>query len=160
MIRVWVPGDPVGKGRPRFNVRTPTRPGGRHTVRTYTPDGTRAWEARAALAARKAAPSGPLPGAVAVRVLVLVKAPARPASAARRLVEVRRKPDADNVTKAAIDALQGEAFVDDALVGVVEVVKLYTAHGEPAGVLVEVRELRLELDLEPLLAWALSAVTG
>lgn len=100
VLEVVIPGEPVGKERPRF-ARAAAR------VRTFTGSKTRAWEARAKHMAR-----------AAVR-----RAGWRPDSKATYGVEVRayrthrhRGPDLDNLVKATLDALNGEAWTDDARV--------------------------------------------
>ncbi len=110
-----VPGKPQGKGRPRFAVR------GGH-ARAYTPEKTRDYEARAAVAARLAM-SGEVPigGAVEVELFVWLPVPSRFNKAQRAAAlagDIRPtcKPDADNVAKAVLDGVQGVAFEDDAQV--------------------------------------------
>jgi Holliday junction resolvase RusA-like endonuclease len=100
VLEVVIPGEPVGKARPRFERRGAS-------VRTFTPPKTEAWETRATYLAR-----------AAVR-----GAGWRPDPAATYGAEVRayrrhahRGPDLDNVVKAALDALNGEAWTDDARV--------------------------------------------
>lgn len=51
------------------------------------------------------------------------------------------KPDADKVARAGLDALTGVAYIDDAQVSVLTVVKRYCADGEAPGVRVTVSTL-------------------
>lgn len=104
---VVIPGEPVGKERPRF-ARTRARASGRRGgVRTFTAPKTMAWEQRAAQLGRRAA----------------VEASWTPDPKARYAAEVlayrthmHRGPDLDNLVKAALDALNGIAWTDDARV--------------------------------------------
>ncbi len=93
-----IPGQPQGKGRPKF-VRA--------TGRAYTPKGTAEWERSAAMIARAAWSRAPLDGLVVVEVQAVFARPKRllrkKDSAARIPCDV--KPDIDNVVKCALDAL-------------------------------------------------------
>lgn len=135
-----IPGQPVGKGRPRF-----VGPRLGRKARAFTPSRTRAWEASAALWLRSAWRAAPADGPVTLRIVAVL---ARP----QRLMRAREpdgrlphttKPDADNVAKAVGDALQAAGVVgDDSQVVGLEVVKLYAAKGEDPHVLVELRAWR------------------
>ena len=119
-VRFTVPGDPQGKARPRLGR------GGR----TYTPDATMRYE-RAVAAAARAAVAGAIRNGLEVdraglwRVHITAFT-ARPASRPRdlvaglwksgRAVPRRTKPDADNILKAVLDALNGIVWHDDAQV--------------------------------------------
>ena len=110
-IHFSVPGEPIGKGRPRFSSQ-----GGR--PRTYTPPRTAEYESRIAQAFRAAggeiAPRIPL--MVAIRVIKGI-----PNSAPRHIKAMMRdgyivpdtRPDLDNVIKAVLDGLNGLAWHDD-----------------------------------------------
>lgn len=142
ILRVTVIGDPVGKGRPRF-VRA--------TGRTYTPERTASWEADAAWAIRRAVPSDyaqPEKGApLALAIVAVFRRPARlvcshkkphargidscPRGPQTTRVPHLTTPDADNVAKAAGDALvKAGAIHDDAQICEVIVSKRYAARGE------------------------------
>lgn len=108
-----VPGEPRGKGRPRF-VRA--------TGRTYTPAETASYENLVALAAREAmGAQAPLQGPVAISVAAFLQAPRtgpRKRLAAMLSGEAAfaptKKPDADNLLKICADSLNGIAYRDDA----------------------------------------------
>lgn len=109
-----VPGRPQGKGRPRF--------GGGHA---YTPATTRAYERKIAEAAQaavaKAGASWDVMAQVAVFVMAAFPVPksytkAKREAALRDEIRPGAKPDLDNVVKAALDACNGIAFVDDSQV--------------------------------------------
>ena len=105
-----IPGQPRGKGRPRFARR------GEH-VTTYTDDKTAAYENLVALA-YKAEGGKMLEGAVELRMAMLHAIPQSKSKADKekmRRGEIRptTKPDADNCLKAVLDGLNGVAFADD-----------------------------------------------
>lgn len=109
MLTLSIPGDPVGKGRPRVTVRN-------GHARAYTPQRTASWEAGAAWLMRtewgiRAPYEGP------VRVVVEAVA-ARPKRLLRKSDPDGRmwrcaKPDADNVLKAVCDALVNAGVLRD-----------------------------------------------
>jgi crossover junction endodeoxyribonuclease RusA len=87
---VWVPGEPVPKGRPRV-----------YRGRGVTPKRTRDAEERVAKAFRLRYPRGqPLTGPVIIR--------------AEYWMSKRGHPDWDNLAKLTTDALNGLAYEDDA----------------------------------------------
>lgn len=113
-LEVTVPGEPVGKGRARFDPRS---------GRAYTPKTTRRWLDMAVLVIRAAAkrqqwvaPERTVP--IRVEIAAVKRRPKRLAKRApnkrRRRV---RKPDGDNVEKAVLDALtKAGVYADDAQV--------------------------------------------
>ena len=132
MIQFFVPGKPVGKGRPRF-----TRNG-----HTYTPGKTRAYEAAVAWECRKAM-KGKLPSELPqnVSVEVMVKPPkswskTKTKNALGGLIAPGR-PDIDNYLKAVLDGCNGVAFLDDSQVVAVYATKRYA---ETDGVRVIIEE--------------------
>lgn len=119
---IYIPGDPVGKERPRH-----TRSG-----HTYTPEKTKAYEAKVAacfLKARGKRTDGP----VFVAITAYMPIPKRATKADRAAMEAgarlpMKRPDADNIAKVCMDALNGLAYHDDAQVIGLSVLKRY---GEP-----------------------------
>ena len=113
MIRIEIPGKPVGKGRARS-----TR-GGRH----YTPATTRAWESGARVdamvAMRRAGLFEPMAGPMRVTIEAVFQPPKSWGTAAKAgaLFGGGRghfvKPDIDNIAKAAMDACNGIVWLDD-----------------------------------------------
>ena len=99
---VTVPGEPVGKGRPRFN---------RKTGQPYTPAKTVKFERRIAWLTRNA----PIAGPVWVDVLAVFSRPQRLNRKADPpgLLPYAGRTDLDNVIKAANDGVQGRAFHND-----------------------------------------------
>lgn len=108
MIAFTVPGEPVGKGRPRF-VRA--------TGRTYTPPRTANYESRITEAAASAMIGRDLfegPLRVTIRATFIVPQ-SWSQKRKREAVWKTSKPDADNLAK-IIDSLNGIVFHDDAQV--------------------------------------------
>ena len=107
MYKVTIPGQPVGKGRPKFI---------RATGRAYTPRGTAEWERSAALIIRNSFNDAPIDDMTTVTVTAVF---ARPKRLLRKKDPEGRvpcdvKPDIDNVIKCALDALvMGGALRDD-----------------------------------------------
>lgn len=131
-----VDADPVGKGRPRA-----TTIGG--FARLYTPAKTRKYEALVSATATAAMVSqrrqrldGPLK-------VTIVAAFTLPKSKERKRQPVQGswhvgKPDADNVAKAVLDAIEGVVFAEDAAVCELVVTKRTAAQGVPGSVAVRV----------------------
>lgn len=119
-----IPGDPTGKGRPRF-----TRSG-----HAYTPEKTASYEQAVRKAYRAEFPDAePIPAGVPVAVKIMagysIPKSTSKVKAERMLAgEIRptKKPDADNVAKAICDALNGLAYHDDSQVALLCVSKIYT----------------------------------
>jgi Holliday junction resolvase RusA-like endonuclease len=124
MIKIVCNGEPVAKGRPIVG-----KVGGKVTVRT--PARTRAHESALAAAGREAMQGKPPLdgrfGAMFVFVLPVPKSwPADKRNAA--LADDIRpigKPDLDNLIKAACDALNGIAWVDDSQIVSINALKIY-----------------------------------
>lgn len=122
-----VPGDPVGKGRPRASTR------GGH-VRLYTPPRTAHWEGVASTVFHSSWGRAPLDCPVEVRVLALFRRPKRLVWKRRPMVRLPyvSKPDASNVLKAAEDALEKAGVLrDDCLIYKASIVCFYCS-GEEA----------------------------
>ena len=125
MVTFCVPGEPVGKGRPRF-----CRVG--KGVRTYTPPKTAEYEARVRAAFEAAHGGFRLPEGVPLRLSVMAVFSVPKSTSKRRAREMidgkvphTKKPDADNVLKAVADALAGVAFADDAAIVEMHIEKRY-----------------------------------
>lgn len=113
---------PVGKARPRF-----TRWGG-----VYTPSATHMAERKLAVSCKMAlvglvTPTG-APVRVAIRANFAIPASVSQKKRAEMLgMPVTKKPDADNVAKLVLDALNGIAYADDKQVFSVSIEKKYAA---------------------------------
>ena len=126
-VHVILSGQPVGKGRPRF-----TRAG-----RTYTPAKTKEYEQKlrqAAIEAMKEQDRGPTEMPCRVQILAQFQIPKSWPKYKQRAALTGAgnykpgKPDIDNIAKAALDAMNGVVFKDDALVSKLQVEKRY---GQP-----------------------------
>lgn len=119
-VEFVVYGTPRGKGRPRF-----------YNGHATTDSKTRAYERRIAADAR-AAMGGhpPFDGPVRVRVRAVFE-PAASLSKTKRAAliaasaPVTKKPDLDNIQKAALDGCNGIVFSDDARVASITASKVY-----------------------------------
>ena len=136
MIEFIVPGEPVGKGRPRaFRMG--------NGVRMHTPDKTARYENLVAMAAQEAMAGrppldGPLEVELEVRMPVPLSKPKRWRDAALAgAIRPTKKPDADNFAK-GLDACNMIVWVDDAQIVDLHVKKIY--HEAPAFV-ARVREI-------------------
>jgi len=121
MFYFVIPGEPKGKGRPRF-----TRSG-----HPYTPGKTIEYENLVRMAfAEKYPDAEPLTGEVFV-VINNYFAIRKSASKKKREMMANhkilptKKPDLDNIAKAILDSLNGLAFVDDAQVVWITICKCY-----------------------------------
>jgi Holliday junction resolvase RusA-like endonuclease len=131
-----VPGDPKGKGRPRFARR------GKFT-KVYTDQKTLDYETVIKMCAQTAMGSAK-PIEAPVGVYLYVRLPI-PQSYSKKRKEAclngserpTKKPDIDNVAKAFLDAMNGTVYLDDTQVIEMHVKKLYS---EVSGVDVMVME--------------------
>lgn len=120
MITFTVPGQPVGKGRPRIGKV------GQH-ARMFTPAKTVNYEGLVAHAASFVmAGRALLEGAMDVRLVINCQVPAswsqkKQKEALAGIIRPTTKPDIDNIEKAIYDAINGVVWKDD--VQVVDVVK-------------------------------------
>lgn len=124
IIKFTIPGEPAGKGRPKF-----TKNG-----HTYTPGKTVSYENMVKLFFRQAYP-GTKPIEKDVPLLVTIAAYFKiPASASKKKrqamledkIKPTKKPDWDNIGKIVCDALNGIAYHDDSQVVTGTVDKLYS----------------------------------
>lgn len=113
-IHFTVPGEPKGKGRPKFN----------HYTRTaYTPKDTEEYEQRVRAAYFAATPGNPgfEKSALCVEIVAFFGMPRnirRDLATAMLAGDVKptKKPDSDNILKIICDALNKFAYMDDAQV--------------------------------------------
>lgn len=121
-IRFTVPGEPVGKERPRFTKRG----------QVYTPAKTRSYETVVKLCARSAMKGKKmLTGAISLSVTAFFSIPKNFSKAISEKalsgeLRYRKKPDWDNVGKIVSDALNGVVYSDDATVSRAVVEKRYS----------------------------------
>lgn len=137
-----IPGDPVAWGRARLGK----------TKQHYTPTKTRNFKTLVRLAAQ-AAGVRPIPGPVLVVVVAYWTWP----TSQQRKRETRPEewrdtgPDADNVAKGVLDALNGLAYADDRQTALLVSAKRRAAQGAPSRTVVKVRSLA-GLELASVLA--------
>ncbi|MDR0674078.1 MAG: RusA family crossover junction endodeoxyribonuclease [Zoogloeaceae bacterium] len=119
-----LPGEPVGKGRPRFSTAG-------KFPRAYTPEKTASYESLVKLAAARAmAGKPPVSGAVSVSINAFFSIP-KSASRERKArmiskdIRPTKKSDADNIAKIICDSLNGIVWHDDAQVVSLQVEKIY-----------------------------------
>ena len=140
-IEFFVPGPPVGKGRPRAARR------GAGVV-MFTPEKTAGYEALVAAAASNAMRAeagplftGPLEAVLEMRIPIPASwSKAHKAAALAGAELPTSKPDIDNVAKAILDACNGVVFRDDSQIVMLTATKAFS--DEP-GVRVVIRECSL-----------------
>lgn len=122
-IHFTVPGEPVGKGRPRFV---------RETGRTYTPLKTANFETLVKWEYHRQTGGARLPddAEIGMRIEAFFSIPKSKSKKAQHDMEIgivrhTHKPDADNLLKAVADALNKIAYHDDSAIVYVEVSKKY-----------------------------------
>ena len=134
MYRFLVDGIPKGQPRPRSRGKAPG---------VYDPGTADAWRACVKLAGREQRPEQPLDGPLEVAIWLHFPRPKRlmrkkdPAGT----VVHTSKPDADNVAKAVLDALQEDGwFRDDCQVWSLVVKKHYHDKAGRPGALIEIEQ--------------------
>ena len=138
MVTFEVPGDPHGKGRPKFARRG-------NFVQTYTDKKTTSYEDLVRFHANIAMVDfAPLESAVAVYIYIKLAVPKsyskkRTEACLSGLVRPTKKPDWDNVAKSICDAMNGIVYMDDTQIVDAHVTKVYAAN---AGVDVGVKEIK------------------
>lgn len=131
-----IPGEPKGKARPRVA-----------NGHAYTPEATRTYEAMAAIRYR-ASGGKKIDGPVAVHILAELGIPksatkAQKAGMLNGTIKPTKKPDADNIAKIILDALNKIAYKDDSSVVQFDVTKTYS---ETPGVTVTVESVSAPTD--------------
>ena len=124
-VKFEVMGVPVGKGRPRFSTK-----GG--FVRAITPEKTANYETLVRLSYQQKYAGCMFEKDIPLRAIIRAFFPI-PKSASKKKKEQMRdlrilhtkKPDADNIIKAVLDALNGVAYYDDSQVAEVMISKAY-----------------------------------
>jgi Holliday junction resolvase RusA-like endonuclease len=125
VIALTIPGEPCGKGRPKF-----CKVG--KFARAYTPPGTRVAESNIVAVFQTRYPDfTPLDGPMAMSVIAYMSVPASASAKARVAMLAQRtwptkKPDADNILKLVADALNGLAYVDDKQIVTAKFHKVYS----------------------------------
>ena len=124
LVMYTVYGEPVGKGRPRFAKRG-------NFVSTYTPLKTKTYEDEIRMMAKAAMGSSePLETPVTVAIYIRVGIPASFSKQKRKdaiegILKPTKKPDADNVLKCFLDAMNEIVYLDDKQVVNIHLTKVY-----------------------------------
>lgn len=125
-----IPGEPKGKARPRVNTTT---------RRAYTPEDTKQYERTVQYSYLNAYPAGqrfhigPCNVTITACFPVPVSWPRwKKYKALSGEIAPEKKPDADNIAKAVLDALNGIAYKDDSQVVKLTVDKRYAEKGHVA----------------------------
>ncbi len=125
-VTFLVPGEPLGKGRPRMTTIN-------GHARAFTPTKTADYESRIAIAAHEVMAERELlagPVLMELRIMVPIAASWSKKKTAQALagqVMPTKKPDADNVLKAICDGINGIVFKDDVQVVNVSLSKRFSA---------------------------------
>ena len=115
MIKLTIPGEVVGKMRPRATARN-------GFARVYTPKETINYESYVkALFAQKYPGFVPMDGPIQMNLLIVRGIPTSVSKKKKDMmmfneIKVTVKPDIDNVIKTICDALNGLAYIDDKLI--------------------------------------------
>ncbi|BEV47331.1 RusA family crossover junction endodeoxyribonuclease [Afipia carboxidovorans] len=134
-ITVVIPGEPQGKGRPRFNGRSGV----------YTPAKTAAYESMVGVLARASMRGKPvLTGPLHIDLRAVIPIPKSWSKALRDAaitgdIRPTSKPDIDNIIKAVSDGMNKIVYADDAAIASVSANKVY---GENPFVVVTVKPLK------------------
>lgn len=139
-----VPGEPTGKGRPRFAKQG-------NFVRTYTPEKTVSYENLVKLEYERQCAGEPFSKDIPLfmKVEAFYSVP-KSASRKKRIemlgskIRPTKKPDADNILKIIADSLNGIAYHDDAQIVSCELHKYY---GEIPQVNVTIRSEEINQEL-------------
>ena len=130
-VEFTVPGVPIGKGRPRF-----TKDG-----HTYTPEKTRQYENKVVLCWKSQSGKGFAAGiplkATVTAFFTVPKSTSKKKAAAMDGAPHTKRPDADNVAKAILDALNGHAYNDDSAIALLTVRKYQTTGASRVEVTIE-----------------------
>ena len=140
-LKFEILGTPVGKGRPRFSTR------GGYT-RAITPEKTVNYENLVKLSYSLTCGQTNLQGAIKAQIKAFFPIPKSTSKKKANEMELgdvfhTHRPDADNIVKAILDALNGVAYHDDSQVVHVDVVKLYSSKPRVEVTLTELLEVQV-----------------
>lgn len=142
IVNLTIPGKPVGKGRPRFR-----RIG--KGVMAYTPETTIEYEKRIRMLYLEEYGKENFEGKTVSVEITAFFSPPKSTPKKQRMNMLRgcifpsKKPDADNIAKIVLDALNGVAYEDDSQVINLSVQKRYS---EEARVFVHIEEFAIRGD--------------
>lgn len=130
-VTFTVPGIPVGKGRPRFMKNG----------HTYTPQKTREYEGKVVQCWKYQSGEGFAAGvplrATVTAFFAVPKSTSKKKAVAMDGTPHIKRPDADNVAKAILDALNGHAYNDDSAIAALTVWKYQTTGASRVEVTIE-----------------------
>lgn len=125
-IQIIIPGEPVGKGRPRFSVVA-------GHAKAFTPKKTRDYEELIKWHYVQQNPGKRFDKEDALSIFILAEMGIAPSNSKtvqqqKRTGEIRpmKKPDADNIVKIVQDALNGLAYEDDVQIVESHIIKRYS----------------------------------
>lgn len=142
-IRARIPGEPVAQGRPKA-FKTPAG-----FVRVYDPAKSRNWKATAhehfRMALEAARVTRPITGPVWCEIIAVFSCPKSQWRTKTRTPRRphAKKPDAENVAKAVLDAATGVVWLDDSQVTDLRIRKVIGEQGEAPYVQVSVTSARV-----------------
>ena len=125
-----IPGNPVGKGRPRATTIN-------GMARMYTPKKTASYETLVVMSYTQAGGTKMI-GPIGMHIAATFEMPLSWSMRKRKLMDggpCQKKPDADNVMKVVADALNGVAYHDDSSIVFASVSKRW---GQDGSVTVEI----------------------
>ena len=133
LFRVFIPIEPIPKGRPRFGVG-----------RAFTPIKTRHYESDVKTFVSSAYKNSPLSGPLRLHVFFYMTRPKGISKNKRLFPDV--KPDIDNLFKAIADALSGVLWNDDCQLVDIWATKVYAAQPLEVGTHVSVMRIGLHVE--------------
>jgi len=134
----------AGVAQPKGSARAFIPKGWQRAVITSSNPRLKEWQTLVSLEAARHVPQGALDGPVVVEVGFILH---RPESLPKKVAHCTKKPDVDKLARAALDALTGIVFKDDAQVVDLLARKRYVRPGGTTGVLVSVRPAREDQQL-------------
>ena len=122
-IEFIVPGEAIGKERPRFVRRG-------KFVSTYTPQKTKDYQKEVLIAYNKVARGKKLYGSIKAEVCAIYEPPKSVSKKTREKmisgeIPYTKKPDVDNILKSVLDGLNQIAYDDDAQINEAHITKMY-----------------------------------
>ena len=144
MIKIFIPGQPQGKGRARSRIVTNKATGHQFTAH-HTPTKTRQYEDKIrSHAIGVMQNSKPLNCPISLELEMVFEVPKswpkwKTALALSGQIMPTVKPDSDNIEKAVMDGFNGVVWKDDCLVVHCNKVKIY---GERAGIRAEIYQIK------------------
>lgn len=154
-IRFIVAGEPIPQPRHKISIKKSNKTGKR-TRRAYLKDGGRSQAFKQAIKyAARMAGAKPIDKPVRVELLFIFSRIQSQLWKRKPMVRLwhGKKPDSDNVTKAVLDALNGEAWLDDGQVCELLVRKVIAAGGEEPRIIAKITYLEPEENLSGGFVW-------